>query len=371
MDEKNVINNRDRKPIILIVDDVPTNLKILALALGNDYEVVAATSGQRALQIVAAEPPDMILLDIMMADLDGYEVCRRLKADSLTSHIPVIFLTRKTDPESEQLGMKVGAADYITQPAAPAVLLSRVKAHFMVAANARTMHVNKEYIEFAVAKRSRQVATLQNVTILALASLAETRDLEASKHLKRIQHFVELLCHRLRRHPAFSEFLSPERIQFTTQCAPLHDIGKVGLPQQILLNARRYQAAEFEIMKTHCALGRDTLARTQTSAPQDSEFFEIAKQIIYSHHEKWDGSGYPQGLAGTAIPIPARLMALADVYDALTCQRAYRAALSHEQAVQVIGEERGRHFDPDVVDAFLASSNEFQALAARFPDGMT
>ena len=359
------------KPTILLIADSPDDVSMMAGLLLNHYAVKTASTSSQVFKIATSEQPNVILLDIMMADLDGYEVCRRLKADSLTSHIPVIFLTRKTDPESEQLGMKVGAADYITQPAAPAVLLSRVKAHFMVAANARTMRVNKEYIEFAVVKRSRQIATLQNETILALASLAETRDLETSKHLKRIQHFVDLLCHRLRKHPAFSEFLSPERIQFTTQCAPLHDIGKVGLPQQILLNPGRYQAAEFEIMKTHCALGRDTLATTQTSAPQDSEFFEIAKQIIYSHHEKWNGSGYPQGLAGNAIPIPARLMALADVYDALTCQRVYRAALSHEQAVQVIGEERGRHFDPDVVDAFLASSNEFQALAARFPDGMT
>ena len=322
------------------------------------------------MKIAITEQPDVILLDIMMPDLDGYEVCRRLKADSLTSQIPVIFLTSKTDRESEQLGMTVGAVDYITRPVTPAILMSRVKAHFMVAANAKTMRINNEYLEFEVSKRTRQMAALQNVTILALASLAETRDSETGNHLKRTQYYMELLCKYLRRHPRFTDFLSPERIQFMIQCAPLHDIGKVGIPDRILLNPGRYSAAEFEIMKTHPTLGRDAIANAQANAPQDGEFFEIAKQIIYSHHEKWDGSGYPLGLAGEAIPIPARLMALADVYDALICRRVYKTSMSHEQALQVIVEGRGKHFDPDVVDAFLALGSEFQAVATRFADSV-
>ncbi len=212
------------------------------------------------------------------------------------------------------------------------------------------------------------MAALQNVTILALASLAETRDSETGNHLKRTQYYMELLCKYLRKQPRFTDFLSPERIQFMIQCAPLHDIGKVGIPDRILLNPGRYSAAEFEIMKAHPTLGRDAIAHAQASAPQDSELFEIAKQIIYSHHEKWDGSGYPLGLTGDAIPIPARLMALADVYDALICRRVYKASLSHEQAIQIIVDGRGKHFDPDVVDAFLALADEFQAVAARFAD---
>jgi putative two-component system response regulator len=359
------------KPSILLVADSPDDLSMMAGLLLNHYAVKTASTSAQVFKVAITEQPDVILLDIMMADLDGYEVCRRLKADSLTNQIPVIFLSSQTDPESEQLGMKVGAVDYITQPVAPAILLSRVKAHFMVAANARAMRLNREYLEIEASKRARQMAAVQNVTLLALASLVETRDLETSQHLKRTQHFMELLCNRLRKQPGFSHFLSPERIQLVIQAVPLHDIGKVGLPQQILLNRGPYQASEFEVMKAHCALGRDTLARAQTSAPQDSEFFEIAKQIIHSHHEKWNGSGYPQGLAGSAIPIPARLMAVADVYDALTCQRAYRAALSHEQAVQVIMEGHGQHFDPDVVDAFLTVSEEFKALAERFADSLT
>jgi len=356
------------KPSILIVDDSPDNLSLMAGLLLNHYTVKTAIAGSQVMKIAITEQPDVILLDIMMPDLDGYEVCRRLKADSLTSQIPVIFLTSKTDPESEQLGMTVGAVDYITRPVTPAILMSRVKAHFMVAANAKTMRVTNEYLEFEVNKRTRQMAALQNTTILALASLAETRDSETGNHLKRTQYYMELLCRYLRRQPKFHDFLSPERIQFMVQCAPLHDIGKVGIPDRILLNPGRYSAAEFEIMKTHPTLGRDAIAHAQGSAPQDGEFFEIAKQLIYSHHEKWDGSGYPKALVGDAIPIPARLMALADVYDALISHRVYKAGMSHEQAVQIIMEGRGKHFDPDVVDAFLALGDEFQAVATRFAD---
>ncbi|MEI7536852.1 MAG: two-component system response regulator [Comamonadaceae bacterium] len=358
------------KPSILIVDDSPDNLSLMAGLLLNHYTVKTAIAGAQVMKIAVTEQPDVILLDIMMPDLDGYEVCRRLKADSLTSQIPVIFLTSKTDSESEQLGMTVGAVDYITRPVTPAILMSRVKAHFMVAANAKTMRINNEYLEFEVSKRTRQMASLQNVTILALASLAETRDSETGNHLKRTQYYMELLCKYLRRQPRFTDFLSPERIQFMIQCAPLHDIGKVGIPDRVLLNPGRYSEAEFEIMKAHPTLGRNAIANAQASAPQDGEFFDIAKQIIYSHHEKWDGSGYPQGLAQEAIPIPARLMALADVYDALICQRVYKAGMPHAQAVQIIVEGRGKHFDPDVVDAFLALDAEFQVVATRFADSV-
>lgn len=358
------------KPSILIVDDSPDNLSLMAGLLINHYTVKTAIAGSQVMKIAITEQPCVILLDIMMPDVDGYEVCRRLKADSLTSQIPVIFLTSKTDRESEQLGMTVGAVDYITRPVTPAILLSRVKAHFMVAASAKTMRINNEYLEFEVSKRTRQMAALQNVTILALASLAETRDSETGNHLKRTQHYVELLCKYLRTQPRFHDFLSPQRIQFMIQCAPLHDIGKVGIPDRILLKPGRYSAAEFEIMKAHPTLGRDAIAKAQANAPQDGEFFEIAKQLIYSHHEKWDGSGYPQGLAGEAIPVPARLMALADVYDALICQRVYKASMPHERAVDIIVEGRGQHFDPAVVDAFLALGDEFQAVAARFADSV-
>ena len=356
------------KPSVLIVDDSPENLSLMTGLLISHYTVKTATVSAHVMKIAITEQPDVILLDIMMPDLDGYEVCRRLKADSLTREIPVIFLTSSTDPESEQLGMSVGAVDYITRPLTPAILMSRVKAHFMVAASAKTMRINNDYLELEVSKRIRQMAALQKVTILALASLAETRDSETGNHLKRTQQYMELLCKYLRGRPIFRDFLSTERIQYMIECAPLHDIGKVGIPDRILLNPGRYSAAEFAIMKTHPTLGRDAIAKAQANAPQDGEFFEIAKQIIYSHHEKWDGSGYPQGLAEEEIPIPARLMALADVYDALISRRVYKPGMSHEKVVQIIMDGRGKHFDPDVVDAFLSLSDDFQAITTRFAD---
>ena len=274
------------KPSILIVDDSPANLLLLAGLLSEHYSVKTVNASGRAIRVASEAQPDLILLDIMMPELDGYEVCRRLKADPLTWHIPVIFLTSKADPESEQLGMAVGAVDYIARPVTPAILLSRVMTHLLAASNAKTLRISNEYLEFEVSKRTRQMAALQNVTILALASLAEARDSETGNHLKRTQHYMELLCRHLGKNPQFSDYLSAERIQIMIRCAPLHDIGKVGIPDRILLNPGRYEAGDYEIMKTHCVLGRDAISNAQTSTGEDSDFFDIAKELIYSHHER-------------------------------------------------------------------------------------
>ena len=356
------------KPSILIVDDAPANLSLMAGLLMAHYTVKALNAGSRVLALARQEAPDLILLDVMMPDMDGYEVCRQLKADPLTCQIPVIFVTSKTDAGSEQRGMAAGAVDYIMRPITPAILLSRVQAHVVNAGAAKTMRIDNQYLQLEVAQQTRQIASLQEVTILALASLAETRDADTGNHLKRTQQYVELLCNYLSLQPRFEPYLSAERIRLVAMCAPLHDIGKVGVPDRILLNPGRYKPEEFEIMKTHPQLGLDAIAKAQASVENQDELFEVAKEIVYSHHEKWDGSGYPQGLIGDAIPIPARLMALADVYDALICRRVYKPGLSHEQAVQIIVEGRGKHFDPDVVDAFLALAAEFNTVALRFAD---
>ena len=356
------------KPIILIVDDAPANISLMAGLLMAHYTVKALNAGSRVLALARQEAPDLILLDVMMPDLDGYEVCRQLKADPLTRQIPVIFVTSKTDAASEQRGMAVGAVDYIMRPITPAILLSRVQAHVGNASSARTMGIDNQYLQLEVAQQTRQIASLQEVTILALASLAETRDADTGNHLKRTQQYVELLCNYLSLQTRFEHYLSAERIRIVALCAPLHDIGKVGIPDRILLNPGRFKLEEFEIMKTHPRLGLDAIANAQASVNDESELFEVAKEIVYSHHEKWDGSGYPQGLRGDAIPIPARLMALADVYDALICRRVYKPGLAHELAVRIILEGRGKHFDPDVVDAFVALGEEFQAIATRFAD---
>ena len=356
------------KPTILIVDDAPANLSLLGGLLHSAYTVKAVNHGSKALKVASQEQPDLILLDIMMPDINGYEVCRQLKAYKHTQHIPVIFLTGKTDVASEEVGMSLGAVDYITRPINPEILLSRVKAHMADASRAHTLRVNNEYLEFEVNKRARELAALQQVTILAMASLAEVRDQDTGNHLRRTQNYIRALGNHLRHHPRFSSYLNSNVIDLLFKCAPLHDIGKVGIPDRILLKPGRYVPAEFAIMKTHPALGYEALLHAEDSAGESMEFLEIAKQIVYSHHEKWDGSGYPQGLVGDAIPIPARLMALADVYDALICKRVYKAGMSHEQAVQIIVEGRGKHFDPDVVDAFIELEFEFQEIALRFTD---
>ena len=356
------------KPTILIVDDSHDNLSLIANLLHELYTVKAINHGEKALKVVSDEQPDLILLDLNMLDVDGFEVCRRLKADPLTHLVPIIFLTNKTETENELLGMELGAVDYITRPINPLILLSRLKAHFIDTSCARTLRVNNEYLEFEVAKRMRQLAALQDVTILALASLAQTRDSETGKHLIRTQHYMRALGNQLKTHPRFADFLSDSMVGILFKCAPLHDIGKVGIPDRILLKPGHYEPEEFEIMKAHPTLGRDAIANAQKIVVEPIEFLEIAKEIIYSHHEKWDGSGYPQGLAGDEIPISARLMALADVYDALISHRVYQHSISHEQATRIIIKGRGRHFDPDVVDAFLELGNEFQLIASRFVD---
>jgi putative two-component system response regulator len=356
------------KPTILVVDDSSTNLSLLFGLLHESYTVRAANHGAKALALASQEEPDLILLDIMMPDISGYEVCRKLKANPHTQHIPVIFLTSKNEIENEEMGMALGAVDYITHPISPEILLSRLRAHLLDASHARTMRVNNEYLEFEVAKRTRDMAALQEVTILALASLAEVRDVETGNHLRRTQNYIRALARHLRNHPRFSSFLSNSVIDMLFKCAPLHDIGKVGIPDRILLKPGPFEPHEFEIMKTHPRLGYEALMQAQEANVASFEFIEIAKQIVYSHHEKWDGTGYPQGLAGDAIPIPARLMALADIYDALISRRVYKVGMNHEKACAVIAEGRGKHFDPDVVDAFLKRTDEFHDIAQRYAD---
>jgi len=355
-------------PTILIVDDTPVNLKLLTSLLQPFYTVTAVDHGEKAIRLCQTDPPGLILLDIMMPDLDGYEVCRRLKSDPHTCSIPIIFLTSTTDPENEKLGMDMGAVDYITRPISSPILLSRVRSHFVDASHTRTLQINNEYLEHEVAKQTRQLIALQNVTMLALATLAETRDSDTGNHLKRTQHYILALGKHLALHPRFADALGGDRVQAIYKCAPLHDIGKVGIPDRILLKPGRYTAEEYAIMKTHPKLGRDALLTAQGVSEERMDFLEIAKDIVYCHHEKWDGSGYPQGLAGDAIPVSARLMALVDVYDALRSRRVYKEGMSHEAATAVIIQGRGTHFDPDVVDAFVAMADVFLSISLQFAD---
>ncbi len=225
------------------------------------------------------------------------------------------------------------------------------------------------FLESEVRRRTREVETIQDVTVHTLASLAETRDHETGNHIRRTQHYVKLLAETLRKHPRFAAELDDDRtIELLFKSAPLHDIGKVGIPDHILLKPGKLSAEEFEQMKRHTTLGRDAIIQTEKELGIEIAFLRYAKEIAYSHQEKWDGSGYPEGLSGERIPVSARLMALADVYDALISKRVYKPPFSHEEAAKLIAGSRGTHLDPDVVDAFLGLQNEFRAIAARFSD---
>jgi putative two-component system response regulator len=357
------------KATILVVDDAPDNLTLMSNLLNDDYKVKIANSGEKALKIARSDaPPALILLDIMMPELDGYEVCRQLKRDRKTMHIPVIFLTAKSEMDDELTGLSLGAVDYITKPISPPIVLARVKNYLALTAMDSFLRDQNEFLECEVAKRTLEVSAIQDVTILAMASLAETRDSDTGNHIRRTQYYVKALAEKLQNHPKFAWFLTDSNINMLFKSAPLHDIGKVGIPDRILLKPGRFEPHEFEIMKTHTTLGRDAIVHAETALGTSVEFLTMAKSISYSHQEKWDGSGYPEGMSGEDIPIAARLMAVADVYDALISRRVYKEGMSHEKAIEIMQEGRGTHFDANMLDAFLDIQEEFRAIARRFVD---
>ena len=357
------------KPSILVVDDTPGNLTVMTALLKDDYRVKVAHNGERALRLVqSGEPPALILLDVMMPGLDGYEVCRRLKADPATEPIPVIFLTARTDAEDETLGLSLGAVDYIGKPINPMVVKARIQAHLMAKSMTDFLRGKSDVLEAEVARRTAEIQDLQDALVLSMASLAETRDNETGNHLRRTQHYVKRLAEQLRHHPSFESLLDDRNIDLLFKSAPLHDIGKVGIPDHILLKPGPLDAQEFEVMKTHTTLGREAIESAEQSIGRPVPFLRFAKEIALSHQEKWDGSGYPEGLQGDAIPLSARLMALADVYDALISRRVYKPAFTHEASVKIILEAGGRHFDPEVVAAFDVVKDDFRLIALRYAD---
>ena len=357
------------KPTILVVDDTTDNLTLMSELLRGRYTVKLAKSGEKALQLAEADPlPDLILLDIMMPGMSGYDVIRELKANPATRNIPVIFLTAMSAAEYERKGLEVGAVDYISKPVSPPIVLARVANHLKLKAASDFLRDKSKFLEEEVQRRTRENQAIQDVTILAMASLAETRDLETGNHIRRTQHYVRILAERLRTHPRFGFYLTDQTVAMIYKSAPLHDIGKVGIPDRILLKPGHFTPEEFEVMKTHTTLGRAAIQSAEDHLGMSVDFLQIAKDIAYYHQERWDGTGYPTGASGDNIPICARLMAVADVYDALSSARVYKDAMPHEQVIEVMRKGRGTDFDPDVLDAFLGAQDEFRAIAARFKD---
>ncbi len=355
---------------ILAVDDLPENLGLLGdLLQGAGYRVKAASSGRTALRYAAREPhPDLILLDVMMPEMDGYEVLEQLRRDPVTREIPVIFLTALSETAEEERGLELGAADYITKPIRPAVLLARVRTQLEVKQAREWLKDRNAFLWAEVDRRMQENEMIQAASIRALAHLAEIRDSETGNHILRTQAYVHLLATRVKGLPRFSVVLSDRYVELVSRSAPLHDIGKVGIPDAILLKPGKLTAEEWQIMKTHARLGAEAIELAERDMDKPLEFLALAKEIAHWHHERWDGSGYPDGLKGDEIPVSARLMALADVFDALISRRVYKAAMSFDEARDIIAADRGRHFDPDVVDAFLSGYDEFVAVARCYPE---
>jgi putative two-component system response regulator len=360
------------RPVVLLVDDTPENLSVLGELLQPFYRVRVANSGSRALSVVASEPrPDLILLDVMMQDMDGYEVIQRLRADTATRDIPVIFVTALDATEDERKGLELGAADYITKPVRPAIMHARVRAQLELKRARDRMRDENAWLESQVTLRRDENQRLQDVSLRALASLASTRDNETGNHILRTQGYVRVLCEHLAARGRHPDVLSPDGIRFITMAAPLHDIGKVGIPDNILLKPGALDDGEWRIMRTHAEMGAEAIRRAMAEDGGDTRpfgFLLAAIEIAHFHHEKWDGSGYPQGLKGDAIPLAARLMALADVFDALISRRVYKPPYPVEEAVDIILQGRGTHFDPELVDAFVEQKDEFFAIARRHAD---
>ncbi|MBF0218482.1 MAG: two-component system response regulator [Gammaproteobacteria bacterium] len=355
---------------ILIVDDEPFNISLLRDVLKAEYRLVAARNGEQALKRALDQPrPDLILLDIMMPEMDGYAVCRRLLANPDTAVIPIIFITAMNDEHDETLGFELGAVDYITKPISPPIVRARVRTQLALAHARAELADQNLHLERLVRERTAELEITQDATIIAMTSMAETRDNETGNHIRRTQNYIRTLAIALRTDPAFAEHLDDSVIDLLYKSAPLHDIGKVGIPDRILLKPDRLNVEEFEIMKRHPGYGRAAIAKAeQLLGDNQSSFLRYARDIAYTHHEKWDGSGYPRGLAGDAIPLAGRLMAVADVYDALISQRVYKPAFTHEKSVEIIIAGSGSYFDPRIIATFVCIAEEFRGIAKAFSD---
>lgn len=369
---------------ILIVDDQPDNLLILEDMLGERHVVHSLASGHAALAYLGGGgAADLILLDVMMPGLNGFEVCRALKEDALTRDIPVIFLTTLSSATDEERGLSLGAEDFIHKPFSPAVVIARVRNHLRLSQSARLLRVRNEDLERLVSERTRHIVqqsaelvqrkqeliAAQDATISAFCALAEARDYETGNHIRRTQHYVRAIAEQVRDREPYRAELSGEVIDLLFKSAPLHDVGKVAIPDAVLLKPGKLDRDEWEIMKRHTVLGRDAIVQAEADlVVMGDSFLRCAREIATSHHERWDGTGYPEGLAGPAIPLSARIMAIADVYDALISRRVYKPAYPHDDAVHMIMRERGTHFDPGLADAFFEIRGKFQEIAERFTD---
>jgi putative two-component system response regulator len=336
------------KPTVLVADDSPQNIELLSRLLSQDYRIKVATSGERALKLVYSdEPPDLILLDIMMPDLSGHEVCRRIKANPDRRGIPIIFVTAMSTVEDETLGLNLGAVDYITKPISPPLVQARVRTHL-------ALYDQSRELERMVAQRTSELLATRQQLIRRLGRAGEFKDNETGNHVIRMAHICRLI--------GVQAGLGPAALQLLFQAAALHDVGKIGVPDQILLKPGPLNDAEWALMRQHPQIGADIIGQ------HDNELLTMARTIALSHHEHFDGTGYPMGLKGEQIPLVGRIVALADVFDALMSQRPYKPAFSAARSLETMMGERGKHFDPVLLDCFLARQHEILQVMAQYAD---
>ena len=343
---------------IIMVDDDITNLTVGASNLEDRYNVFTAPSGKKLFQMLEKITPSLILLDIDMPEMNGYEVIRILKSSERTENIPVIFLTAKIDPESEVKGLSLGAVDYITKPFSKELLVKRIDLHIVFEKQKIELMNYSHSLEGEVSQKTKIVFELQNAILKTVAELVERRDSITGGHIERTQHYLGLLFDFLLEHGVYSEELSVWNLDLFIMSSQLHDVGKISIRDDILLKPDKLDADEMDIMKKHTTYGVEIIKRIEEST-SENEFLKCAEILAGSHHEKWDGSGYPLGLKGEDIPLQGRIMAIVDVYDALTNDRPYKTAFTHEESIRIIKAGRGTHFDPQICDVFIGHEKEF------------
>lgn len=326
---------QDNRPLILVVDDEPANLRVLKQILHQDYRLAFAKSGEEALRLATTKLPQLILLDIMMPDMTGFEVCKQLKNIAATKKIPVIFVTALNHETDEAQGFEIGAVDYITKPVSTAVVRARVATHLSL--------VDAEELK---------ATRLQIIQRLGRAS--EFKDNETGMHVVRMSHYAKII--------ALAYGFDEARADLLLHTAPMHDVGKIGIPDYIMLKPAKLTDEEFAIMKTHPEIGVEILGE------DDSELISLAKVVALTHHEKWDGSGYPRGLKGDDIPIEGRIVAVADVFDALTSKRPYKDEWSIEKTLAFFHEQSGKHFEPKLVELLEQELDKILVIKQQYQD---
>lgn len=350
---------------ILVVDDYKENIDILVESLIDHYSVFIALNGEEALEIANQILPDLILLDIMMPVMDGYEALAALKSEAATADIPVILVSALSEISNKKKGFDLGAVDYITKPFEMVEVAYRVKIHLELRELSKYLENQNQILEAMVLERTKENENLRDVMIETLASIAETRDADTGNHIRRTQLYITQVARSLSAMGHYSTLITEDYIDLLFKTSPLHDVGKVGIPDAILLKPGRLTDEEFEVMKTHAYLGYKALHNAEILA-ENAAFISLAAETAYTHHEKWDGSGYPRGLKGEEIPLAGRLMAVVDVYDALISDRVYKQAMSHAEAMKIILKGKGTHFQPEVVEAFEAIEEVILEIKARY-----